>query len=95
MDRLFESNLLIHPTHSDPEGLCWPAAGIGAAGGWIGSLSLGELTRYGYPATDMASKSSARNASTNSGSDVTGLGKRVAQRPIWLTMWASLPPTPT
>src|SRR5262245_29474014 len=43
---------------------------------------------------ERASNSPARSASTSAASDVTGAGKRVAQRPIWLTMCASLPPMP-
>ena len=46
------------------------------------------------PYSFTASNSSALSASTNSPSVSTRPGNRVAQRPMWLTMWASLPPMP-
>jgi len=59
-------------------------------------LPQGVDIKLAHPASRnvSASKSPALSASTSACSLVTGAGNRVAQRPTWLTMCASLPPMP-
>ena len=60
--------------------------------GSVRELETGRDKPVPYSFT--ASNSSALSASTSSPSVSTRPGNRVAQRPMWLTMWASLPPMP-